>query len=430
MIARILPTSFVPLFVGAAFVACGAARQVQFALAEPGCTQNPTECDDVCKTQHGGGYCDVLTVVHAEQIAAQGVLATVPLQTLGPLHDNLSAMCRAGIARACAADEKIGPVVAKEVADRVAANQASQAAAVQATQAQDAAKTDLAARVTRVLDGARAVLSFLGADETSCLPTWNGTTRLNCGIVGAQRAGDIIAAANQVSKCGPSCATQLDGVEGRLSSLQQDIDDVKARRAAKQAFDDDTAACNADVPGCQQGCSTNPGSNKCVVIAELFATGDSRVAKAGPNAAKGRDMAKAACAAGNKFACGLAEKINGQAANCSSPAVCSTYCNAQFGDACASLAMLYIDGEGVAKNFATAVSFLRRSCDLASGTGCYQLGLAYLQGVGVQKDIAAARTPLTKACDLGTLLACSQYCSMLGLDQAREPRCLYNAPRK
>jgi len=289
-------------------LSCGAARQASFALAEPGCTQDPAACAATCRTQPGGGYCDVLTVLHAEQIVAQGTASTVPLQTLGPLHANLSAMCSAGIDRACAADEKIGPVVSKAISDRVAANQASQAAAGQAAQAQDAAKADFAARVDQVREGARDVLKSLGADEASCLPTFMGTTRLNCPNTWAERAGDIIGHVNQASSCGTNCTDQLTKAENELASLRQDIEAAKARLAEKQALDDAAAACIADVASCQSECSGNPGSLKCLVLADMADTGDAKLTKR-RDPVRALDLAQKACCAGNTRACSFADSI-------------------------------------------------------------------------------------------------------------------------
>jgi hypothetical protein len=283
-------------------VACAPMRAASYANAESICAQNPAPCEQACQTDPHGAECAVALVRKGRQIV-HGEVTPDPSAVLS-MHGWLGDLCGQGFDRACAMDQDLGPSYEKAHA----AHQASQAAATQGVEAQDAAKADFRARADRVRDGARDVLKALDADEASCLPTPMGTTRLNCGKVGAQRAGDIIAAVNRVTKCGMGCTAQLNDAEKQLAGLQHDMQDANARRADKQALDDAIAACTADIATCKSECSGNPGSLKCLVLADMADTGDARLTQR-RDAVKALDLSQRACCAGNQRACNFADSI-------------------------------------------------------------------------------------------------------------------------
>ncbi len=231
---------------------------------------------------------------------AQGSVATQPAQTVVSLHAQLSDICRAGIARACTADEKIGPVATKATADADAAKKASRETAENARSDRDATRADLVARADVIRQSAREVLSFLGADENGCVNHMQGA----CPSPDANAAGAIIALANQAEACGPRCVRQIDDAETRLKALQKDIAELKQKRALVAA----TAACDGDIAGCKADCSGDAASDKCVVLAKLIAAGDARVATAS-DPVKALEMTQKGCAAGNRNACIMGEAI-------------------------------------------------------------------------------------------------------------------------
>lgn len=57
-------------------------------------------------------------------------------------------------------------------------------------------------------------------------------------------------------------------------------------------------------------------------------------------------------------------------------------------------------------DFAAAVPYLRRACDLGSAWGCAGLAQRYERGEGIGQDVATAVVHYVKACDLGANNAC------------------------
>ena len=112
---------------GVMAISCATMRQASFALAEPGCTRDPASCAATCKTMPGGGECNVLTVLEAERIEAQGGVPGLAIPVLLGLHTRVAEVCRSGVARACAADEQLRAEADKFIGNSNAAMQASQA---------------------------------------------------------------------------------------------------------------------------------------------------------------------------------------------------------------------------------------------------------------------------------------------------------------
>jgi len=72
-------------------------------------------------------------------------------------------------------------------------------------------------------------------------------------------------------------------------------------------------------------------------------------------------------------------------------------CDSGSSLACANLAVLYSDGDGVAKDIPRAVSLFSRSCEGGLSYSCDYLGRIYTNGVSVAKDDALANYYSSKA---------------------------------
>ena len=66
-------------------------------------------------------------------------------------------------------------------------------------------------------------------------------------------------------------------------------------------------------------------------------------------------------------------------------------------------------GKGVEQNYAQALKYMKKSCDLGYGVGCVFLGDMYLYGYGTRTNPQLARELYGKACDLGNQEGCDKY---------------------
>jgi TPR repeat protein len=67
---------------------------------------------------------------------------------------------------------------------------------------------------------------------------------------------------------------------------------------------------------------------------------------------------------------------------------------------------MYYTGRGVRKSVSKAAKFYKTGCDGKSGAACANLAQMYIQGDGVRVDRARAEQLLRRACDLGHNRAC------------------------
>jgi TPR repeat protein len=73
---------------------------------------------------------------------------------------------------------------------------------------------------------------------------------------------------------------------------------------------------------------------------------------------------------------------------------------------CGSLAVFYLQGDGVAADKTRAASMWDEACRAGHARSCSNLGFMYKVGDGVAKDEPTALSLLKKACDLGMADAC------------------------
>jgi len=87
-------------------------------------------------------------------------------------------------------------------------------------------------------------------------------------------------------------------------------------------------------------------------------------------------------------------------------------CDADFASGCHNLAIDYHTGEGVAADANKAAFYERRACDRGDAAGCHNLGIFYDNGTGVAKDVVRAAALYRQACDGGN----AGGCYALGVD--------------
>lgn len=94
----------------------------------------------------------------------------------------------------------------------------------------------------------------------------------------------------------------------------------------------------------------------------------------------------------------------------------------QHGDmqSCLTLGQLYLRGQGVARNEASALDFFRKACSTGSPRGCGMLGESYLFGQGTSVNLSTAKESLEKACELGDAPSCYNTGLMYRLGQAAQ----------
>lgn len=81
-------------------------------------------------------------------------------------------------------------------------------------------------------------------------------------------------------------------------------------------------------------------------------------------------------------------------------------CEAGDAAACYAMGNRYHGGDGVSRDSAFAVAFVRASCDADHGPACYDLGVRHLLGEYAEQDAAAALRHIGRACDLDYAVAC------------------------
>ena len=84
-------------------------------------------------------------------------------------------------------------------------------------------------------------------------------------------------------------------------------------------------------------------------------------------------------------------------------------CEKGNANACASLGMLYVKGDGVKEDNFQAVALFRKACDGGNALGCANLGIMYEYGAGVRQDNAEALKYFGKVCDLKEQVGCDNY---------------------
>ncbi|QDG52389.1 sel1 repeat family protein [Persicimonas caeni] len=100
-------------------------------------------------------------------------------------------------------------------------------------------------------------------------------------------------------------------------------------------------------------------------------------------------------------------------------------CQSQDPDAmaCNNLAVMYQQGRAVEVDQDKAAELYRRACELGSMLGCRNLARRYLEGEGVEKSPARAAALLEKACQLGHPEACPQLTYLFAHDCVEGGEC-------
>ena len=73
----------------------------------------------------------------------------------------------------------------------------------------------------------------------------------------------------------------------------------------------------------------------------------------------------------------------------------------------ADLGLLYMQGSGVAQNFAKAAQYFERGCNKDDGESCEQLGIMNIKGYGIGRNKARAIELFRKSARKGDRLSCS-----------------------
>lgn len=106
---------------------------------------------------------------------------------------------------------------------------------------------------------------------------------------------------------------------------------------------------------------------------------------------------------------------------CTDPAVaceandvkgCEALCTSGLADGCSLLAAIYENGTGVAQDYAKAVAFYEKACELRSVWDCYYVGYLYNVGTSVPQDFAKALAYFQQACDEGSADGCASLGGM------------------
>lgn len=208
--------------------------------------------------------------------------------------------------------------------------------------------------------------------------------------------GKVLEARQYTPDDGPSDAKQQGVEQVSQPTRDQGPEQMKDALAAAETV------CQ-DAQRCQELCRASAKSYECVTLAGKYWEGDG----VPQSRSKMPEINRAACAAGNKFACALMTKFEKNAADCDDDATCTTFCDSTFYSACMRLGDRYFKGIGVPKDLPRAVSLFRKACDGGNGPACNALGFAYGRGIGVAKDWGAATTFLKKACSAGDQGACN-----------------------
>jgi TPR repeat protein len=74
--------------------------------------------------------------------------------------------------------------------------------------------------------------------------------------------------------------------------------------------------------------------------------------------------------------------------------------------ACNDLGVVYLTGQGAAKDIIKAGALFRQACDGKLAEGCFNLGVLYENGTGVMADASRAAELYEKACQAGHAAGC------------------------
>ena len=77
---------------------------------------------------------------------------------------------------------------------------------------------------------------------------------------------------------------------------------------------------------------------------------------------------------------------------------------------CYNLWVLYLEGQGVKKDYKKANELFLKACEANYARSCYNLGVSYANGQdGVELDYKKASELYSKACDMGLKQGCDNY---------------------
>ncbi|MCW5802073.1 MAG: sel1 repeat family protein [Deltaproteobacteria bacterium] len=209
-----------------------------------------------------------------------------------------------------------------------------------------------------------------------------GTTH----FVRAATVGAFVVASGSKAEVGASAKIAGKGASASSKSATQ----VRSQ-------DGDLDACAKSTPDDK----TPPGQCGALVRVELEPIG---AAAGAPPVA---DLVVATCAPGFAIADGACVRPDrphqcrpGDAKDC------AAQCDANDAASCATLAAMYREGSGVAKDWKQAASYADRACKKDVAPACRTLAAAKLGGEGTAKDVAGAIALLDKACLAGDGAGC------------------------
>lgn len=84
-------------------------------------------------------------------------------------------------------------------------------------------------------------------------------------------------------------------------------------------------------------------------------------------------------------------------------------CDMGYAPGCNRMSRAYDYGLGVRQDYLKANEFSQRSCSLGDPHGCYMVGYYYEWGFGVRFNFTTAKDFYGKACDLGNQKGCDAY---------------------
>ena len=92
---------------------------------------------------------------------------------------------------------------------------------------------------------------------------------------------------------------------------------------------------------------------------------------------------------------------------------CTAKCQVQKNQSsCVNLGIMFLNGDGVARDTGKAATLFQGACNAGVGAGCDRFGLALHSGVGIVSDLPRAATTFSKGCDLRNADACNQIALM------------------
>jgi TPR repeat protein len=133
--------------------------------------------------------------------------------------------------------------------------------------------------------------------------------------------------------------------------------------------------------------------------------------------------------AGDAAACNASHESGKESANCAVPlrigllsleqarpcgevSECIPRCKTGDAGSCATLGVMYANGNGVPQDLKQGATLLKKACDLGDENGCANLGALYLDGAGVPANPQHAWQLLNGPCQKGISWACGRLGSM------------------